>query len=161
MLRVRENCLEFGTWLRCSFRYLLLTLPTEICCTLVLCCVMRNRCWSYKAVELKQQICSIFRPNTRCILWLSSRRIQHKRLVCTFYAARGDATVKGFKLIQWYCSLLAGVYLHDPTCIIAAIDPSLITFAEGVVRVQTTGIMRGLTLFYNKQKRFIYVHYQK
>ncbi|KAL9670769.1 hypothetical protein QQ045_008327 [Rhodiola kirilowii] len=49
---------------------------------------------------------------------------------------------------------IKGVYLHDPTCIIAAINPSLITFAEGVVRVQTTGIMRGLTLFYNKQKRF-------
>uniref|UniRef100_A0A7N0UAV3 Inosine/uridine-preferring nucleoside hydrolase domain-containing protein n=1 Tax=Kalanchoe fedtschenkoi TaxID=63787 RepID=A0A7N0UAV3_KALFE len=49
---------------------------------------------------------------------------------------------------------IKGVYLHDPTCIIAAINPSLITFTEGVVRVQTAGIMRGLTLFYNKQKRF-------
>ncbi|CAM8912167.1 unnamed protein product [Rhodiola kirilowii] len=47
-----------------------------------------------------------------------------------------------------------GVYLHDTTCIAAAINPSLITFTEGVVRVQTTGIMRGLAVFYNKQKRF-------
>lgn len=47
-----------------------------------------------------------------------------------------------------------GVYLHDPTALLAAIDPSLFTFSEGSVRVQTTGITRGLTLFYNKQKRF-------
>lgn len=47
-----------------------------------------------------------------------------------------------------------GVYLHDPTALLAAVDPSLITYTEGVVRVQTNGITRGLTLFYNKQKRF-------
>ncbi|XP_016552826.1 probable uridine nucleosidase 2 isoform X2 [Capsicum annuum] len=47
-----------------------------------------------------------------------------------------------------------GVYLHDPTALLAAVDPSLITYTEGVVRVQTIGITRGLTLFYNKQKRF-------
>ncbi|KAH0735283.1 hypothetical protein KY285_010990 [Solanum tuberosum] len=46
-----------------------------------------------------------------------------------------------------------GVYLHDPTALLAAVDPSLITYTEGVVRVQTNGITRGLTLFYNKQKR--------
>ncbi|XP_009610288.1 probable uridine nucleosidase 2 [Nicotiana tomentosiformis] len=47
-----------------------------------------------------------------------------------------------------------GVYLHDPTALLAAVDPSLITYTEGAVRVQTSGITRGLTLFYNKQKRF-------
>lgn len=47
-----------------------------------------------------------------------------------------------------------GVYLHDPTTLLAAVDPSLVTCSEGVVRVQTVGITRGLTLFYNKQKRF-------
>ncbi|OIT21883.1 PREDICTED: probable uridine nucleosidase 2 [Nicotiana attenuata] len=47
-----------------------------------------------------------------------------------------------------------GVYLHDPTALLAAVDPSLITYTEGAVRVQTIGITRGLTLFYNKQKRF-------
>ncbi|KAK3444339.1 hypothetical protein EUGRSUZ_A00423 [Eucalyptus grandis] len=46
-----------------------------------------------------------------------------------------------------------GVYLHDPTTIIAALNPSLLTFTEGVVRVQTTGITRGLTILYNGQKR--------
>nr|GMD85285.1 probable uridine nucleosidase 2 [Ipomoea batatas] len=49
---------------------------------------------------------------------------------------------------------IKGVYLHDPTTLLVAIDPSLITHTEGAVRVQTTGITRGLTLFYNKQKRF-------
>lgn len=71
------------------------------------------------------------------------------------------------KFAQYLCKILdvyfsyhheayntKGVYLHDPTVIIAAIDPSLLTCAEGVVRVQTSGITRGLTLFYNKQKRF-------
>ncbi|MBA0781887.1 hypothetical protein Gotri_002768 [Gossypium trilobum] len=47
-----------------------------------------------------------------------------------------------------------GVYLHDPTAMLAAINPSLITYVEGAVRVQTNGITRGLTLLYNKQKRF-------
>ncbi|GAA0164362.1 hypothetical protein Leryth_026318 [Lithospermum erythrorhizon] len=47
-----------------------------------------------------------------------------------------------------------GVYLHDPTTLLAAVDPSLMTYAEGVVRVQTEGISRGLTLFDNKVKRF-------
>ncbi|KAI9077382.1 hypothetical protein K1719_040695 [Acacia pycnantha] len=47
-----------------------------------------------------------------------------------------------------------GVYLHDPTTILAAVDPSLLTYTEGAVRVQTSGITRGLTILYNKQKRF-------
>lgn len=47
-----------------------------------------------------------------------------------------------------------GVYLHDPTALLAAVNPSLITCIEGIVRVQTCGITRGLTLLYNKQKRF-------
>lgn len=49
--------------------------------------------------------------------------------------------------------LCVGVYLHDPTALLAAVNPSLMTYTEGVVRVQTTGITRGLTLFFNKQKR--------
>ncbi|THG12743.1 hypothetical protein TEA_006691 [Camellia sinensis var. sinensis] len=51
-----------------------------------------------------------------------------------------------------YC--MKGVYLHDPTALLAAVNPSLITYTEGIVRVQTIGITRGLTLFYNKPKRF-------
>jgi inosine-uridine nucleoside N-ribohydrolase len=46
-----------------------------------------------------------------------------------------------------------GVYLHDPTALLAAVNPSLLTYTEGAVRVQTTGITRGLTLLYDKQKR--------
>ncbi|KGN61455.1 probable uridine nucleosidase 2 [Cucumis sativus] len=49
---------------------------------------------------------------------------------------------------------IKGVYLHDPATLIAAVDPTLFTYTEGVVRVQTTGISRGLTILYNKQKRF-------
>ncbi|KAL9324753.1 hypothetical protein ACSQ67_005398 [Phaseolus vulgaris] len=51
-----------------------------------------------------------------------------------------------------------GVYLHDPTVVLAAVDPSLVTCIEGIVRVQTSGITRGLTLLYNKQKRFGEIH---
>ncbi|XP_054810375.1 probable uridine nucleosidase 2 isoform X2 [Prosopis cineraria] len=47
-----------------------------------------------------------------------------------------------------------GVYLHDPTALLAAVNPSLLTYIEGAVRVQTNGITRGLTILYNKQKRF-------
>ncbi|XP_015162049.1 probable uridine nucleosidase 2 isoform X2 [Solanum tuberosum] len=53
--------------------------------------------------------------------------------------------------------VLTGVFLHDPTALLAAVNPSLITYSEGVVRVQTVGITRGLTIFYNKQKRFVEV----
>ncbi|KAK9070911.1 hypothetical protein SSX86_009479 [Deinandra increscens subsp. villosa] len=64
------------------------------------------------------------------------------------------------KILEFYFSYhrdaysMKGVYLHDPTTILAAVNPSLMTYTEGVVRVQTTGITRGLTLFFNKQKRF-------
>ncbi|XP_010557049.1 PREDICTED: probable uridine nucleosidase 2 [Tarenaya hassleriana] len=71
------------------------------------------------------------------------------------------------KLAQYLCRILdvyyayhleayniRGVYLHDPTTILAAFLPSLFTYTTGVVRVQTNGITRGLTLLYNKQKRF-------
>ncbi|CAM0880345.1 unnamed protein product [Alopecurus aequalis] len=47
-----------------------------------------------------------------------------------------------------------GVYLHDPTALLAAVDPSLMTYTEGVVRVQTDGITRGLTVFDNTKKRY-------
>ncbi|XP_015690245.1 probable uridine nucleosidase 2 isoform X2 [Oryza brachyantha] len=47
-----------------------------------------------------------------------------------------------------------GVYLHDPTALLAAVDPSLMTYTEGVVRVQTVGITKGLTVFDNTKKRY-------
>lgn len=50
--------------------------------------------------------------------------------------------------------LMKGVYLHDPAALLVAIDPSLVTCTEGIIRVQTSGITRGLTLFYNRQKKF-------
>jgi inosine-uridine nucleoside N-ribohydrolase len=48
---------------------------------------------------------------------------------------------------------IKGVYLHDPTTLIAAVNPSLMTYTEGVVRVQTVGITKGLTVFDNTKKR--------
>ncbi|MFS7938705.1 putative inosine nucleosidase [Helianthus anomalus] len=64
------------------------------------------------------------------------------------------------KILEFYFSYhrdaynMKGVYLHDPTAILAAVNPSLMTYTEGVVRVQTSGITRGLSLFFNKQKRW-------
>ncbi|XP_077228087.1 uridine-ribohydrolase 2 [Tasmannia lanceolata] len=71
------------------------------------------------------------------------------------------------KFAQYLCKILdvyfsyhhdaydtRGVYLHDPTTLLAAVDPSLLTYTEGIVRVQTSGITRGLTIFDNKKKRF-------
>ncbi|KAG5573723.1 hypothetical protein H5410_063489 [Solanum commersonii] len=52
---------------------------------------------------------------------------------------------------------MRGVFLHDPTALLAAVNPSLITYSEGVVRVQTVGITKGLTIFYNKQTRVVEV----
>ncbi|XP_038711979.1 probable uridine nucleosidase 2 [Tripterygium wilfordii] len=71
------------------------------------------------------------------------------------------------KFAQYLCKILdvyfkyhhdaygiKGVYLHDPATILAAINPFLFTYTEGVVRVQISGITRGLTVLYNKQKKF-------
>lgn len=41
---------------------------------------------------------------------------------------------------------LNGIFLHDPTCMVAVIDPSLFTFRKGTVRVETSGICAGHTL---------------
>jgi inosine-uridine nucleoside N-ribohydrolase len=46
----------------------------------------------------------------------------------------------------------AAIYLHDPATMVAAVDPSLMTYATGAVRVQQEGICRGLTLFNNTNK---------
>jgi len=54
-----------------------------------------------------------------------------------------------------HTEILAGVYLHDPTTLIAAVNPSLMTYTEGVVRVQTVGITKGLTVFDNTKKRYV------
>ncbi|KAG6524123.1 probable uridine nucleosidase 2 [Zingiber officinale] len=47
-----------------------------------------------------------------------------------------------------------GVYLHDPTALLAAVDPSLLTYTEGVIRVQTSGITRGMTVLDNTRKTY-------
>uniref|UniRef100_A0A0E0KF84 Inosine/uridine-preferring nucleoside hydrolase domain-containing protein n=1 Tax=Oryza punctata TaxID=4537 RepID=A0A0E0KF84_ORYPU len=49
---------------------------------------------------------------------------------------------------------IEGVYLHDPATLLAAVDPSLMTYTEGVVRVQTVGITKGLTVFDTTKKRY-------
>ncbi|PRQ46009.1 putative inosine nucleosidase [Rosa chinensis] len=82
-------------------------------------------------------------------------------------ADRDKLTKSNGKFAQYLCKILdvyfsyhhdaystKGVYLHDPTALLAAVNPSLLTYTEGVVRVQTSGITRGLTILYNKQKRF-------
>lgn len=82
-------------------------------------------------------------------------------------ADREKLAASNGKLAQYLCKVLdvyyfyhhdsynmKGVYLHDPATMLAAIDPSLFTWTEGAVRVQTSGISRGLTILYNKQKRF-------
>jgi inosine-uridine nucleoside N-ribohydrolase len=54
-----------------------------------------------------------------------------------------------------YAYDIDGIYLHDPTTMIAAIDPSLFTYKEGVVRVQQEGICRGMTVFSDAIKRYV------
>nr|XP_028949551.1 probable uridine nucleosidase 2 [Malus domestica] len=81
-------------------------------------------------------------------------------------ADRETLAMSNGKFAQYLCKILdvyfsyhhdaystKGVYLHDPAVLVAAVNPSLFTYMEGVVRVQTNGT-RGLTILYNKQKRF-------
>ncbi|PKA55948.1 putative uridine nucleosidase 2 [Apostasia shenzhenica] len=71
------------------------------------------------------------------------------------------------KIAQYLCKILGvyfsyhhdaysikGVFLHDPTTFLAAVNPSLLTYTEGVVRVQKCGITRGLTMFDDAKKRY-------
>ncbi|XP_050122855.1 probable uridine nucleosidase 2 isoform X3 [Malus sylvestris] len=98
-------------------------------------------------------------------------------------ADREKLAMSNGKFAQYLCKILdvyfsyhhdaystKGVYLHDPAVVVAAVDPSLFTYTEGVVRVQTNGITRGLTILYNKQKRcglqprglgFNFIHFRK
>ncbi|XP_065860867.1 probable uridine nucleosidase 2 [Euphorbia lathyris] len=82
-------------------------------------------------------------------------------------ADRNKMAQSNGKFSQYLCKILdvyfgyhhdayntAGVYLHDPAVLAAAVNPSLMTYIEGAVRVQTSGITRGLTILYNKKKRF-------
>eukprot|EP00270_Netrium_digitus_P004428 TRINITY_DN1552_c0_g1_i1.p1 TRINITY_DN1552_c0_g1~~TRINITY_DN1552_c0_g1_i1.p1 ORF type:complete len:350 (+),score=97.20 TRINITY_DN1552_c0_g1_i1:38-1087(+) len=43
---------------------------------------------------------------------------------------------------------IGGVYIHDPAVMAAVVAPSLFTYAEGPVRVQTGGISRGMSILY-------------
>lgn len=69
-----------------------------------------------------------------------------------FLLSRRNAFISSVMMLLGYNT---GVYLHDPTAMLAAIDPSLVTCTEGVVRVQTNGITRGLTILHNQQKRYV------
>ena len=71
----------------------------------------------------------------------------------TTFHERGDMSKRFAVLCLELTEMVAGVYLHDPTVLLAAVNPSLITFAEGSVRVQTAGITKGLTLFRSNIKR--------
>ncbi|KAH9782527.1 putative uridine nucleosidase 2 [Citrus sinensis] len=92
---------------------------------------------------------------------------EHNILDYCYYADRDKLVCSNGKYAQYLCKILEvyfsyhhdaystkGVYLHDPTALLVAVNPSLFTYMEGVIRVQTSGITRGLTLLYNKQKRF-------
>lgn len=50
---------------------------------------------------------------------------------------------------------LDGIYLHDPTCVMAAIRPELFRWVEGSVRVATEGIARGRTLMDDGSKNWV------
>ncbi|TQD83669.1 hypothetical protein C1H46_030783 [Malus baccata] len=74
-------------------------------------------------------------------------------------ADREKLAMSNGKFAQYLCKILDVYfsYHHDAystKVVVAAVDPSLFTYTEGVVRVQTNGITRGLTILYNKQKRF-------
>lgn len=68
---------------------------------------------------------------------------------------RNDAKAAPLVMFLWLMDIFldAAVYLHDPTALLAAVNPSLLTYTEGVVRVQTSGITRGLTILDNTKKR--------
>ncbi|XP_060173739.1 probable uridine nucleosidase 2 isoform X2 [Lycium barbarum] len=68
------------------------------------------------------------------------------------FTSGADVLVVGLNITHQV--VLTGVFLHDPTALLAAVNPSVFTYSEGVVRVQTVGITKGLTIFYNKKKRF-------
>lgn len=52
-------------------------------------------------------------------------------------------------------NFLAGIFLHDPTCMAALLDPSLFTFRKGAVRVETVGRCVGHTILDYGLKQYV------
>ena len=52
-----------------------------------------------------------------------------------------------------------GIFLHDPTCLAALLDPTLFTFKKGAVRVETEGLCVGHTLLDLGLKKYVNMHY--
>ncbi|KAK2453817.1 putative uridine nucleosidase [Trifolium repens] len=80
------------------------------------------------------------------------------QVVLSGYDREKLASSKG-KFAQYLTGILE-VYFsyhrdaYNTNALLAAVDPSLVTCTEGAVRVQTSGITRGLTILHNKQKRY-------
>jgi inosine-uridine nucleoside N-ribohydrolase len=56
--------------------------------------------------------------------------------------------------LTFYC-IFTGIYLHDPTCMAALLDPTLFTFKKGAVRVETEGLCVGHTLLDMGLKKYV------
>ena len=108
------------------------------------------RCWSWHTCTIWQEVCSVHVQDFRILLLIPPWCLCYTRFAL-WRQARSWQTF----ILFISCHLVdAGVYLHDPTALLAAVNPSLLTYTEGAVRVQTTGIMRGLTIFHNSKQRF-------
>ncbi len=51
---------------------------------------------------------------------------------------------------------MTGIFLHDPTCMAALLDPSLFTYKTGALRVETKGICVGHTLLDMGLKKYFF-----
>ncbi|XP_024393266.1 probable uridine nucleosidase 1 isoform X4 [Physcomitrium patens] len=61
---------------------------------------------------------------------------------------------------DWHLSSdhLDGIFLHDPTCMAALLDPTLFTFKNGAVRVETEGPCLGHTILGMGLKKYVNIH---
>ncbi len=49
---------------------------------------------------------------------------------------------------------MRGIYMHDPTALVAVLAPELFTWLAGEVRVVTEGVARGHTIMDVQKKRW-------
>ena len=49
---------------------------------------------------------------------------------------------------------MQGIYMHDPTALVAVLAPELFTWLAGEVRVVTEGVARGHTIMDTQKKRW-------
>ena len=74
------------------------------------------------------------------------------------FAAYAWSICQFYKAYHMHSVGLDGIYLHDPTALVAVLQPQLFGWTDGAVRVATDGVARGKTLMDVGTKKCAHTH---